>query len=95
MRGTRLTGPLGRKALSDRLALKPYRGKPTVRNFRGGAMETCPEGRSGGQPGNPGEPEVAVCYHLLDEARRRRIGDESQEPISPIIYKDSVPPLAR
>jgi hypothetical protein len=25
-----------RKALSDMLALKPYRGKPAVRNFRGG-----------------------------------------------------------
>ena len=25
-----------RKALSDMLALKPYWGKPTVRNFRGG-----------------------------------------------------------
>jgi hypothetical protein len=25
----------GRKALSDRLALKPYWGKPAVRNFRG------------------------------------------------------------
>ena len=36
MRGTRLTGTLGRQALSDRLALKPYWGKPTVRNFRGG-----------------------------------------------------------
>ena len=36
MRGTRLTGTLGRQALSDRLALKPYWGKPTARNFRGG-----------------------------------------------------------
>ena len=36
MRGTRSTGTLGRQALSDRLALKPYWGKPTVRNFRGG-----------------------------------------------------------
>ena len=36
MRGTRLTGTLGRQALSDMLALKPYWEKPTVRNFRGG-----------------------------------------------------------
>jgi hypothetical protein len=36
MRGARLTRrPLG-KAPADRLALKPYWGKPTVRNFRGG-----------------------------------------------------------
>ena len=27
----------GRKAPSDKLALKPYWGKPAVRNFRGGA----------------------------------------------------------
>ena len=35
MRGARLTANGGRKAPSDRLALKPYRGKPAVRNFRG------------------------------------------------------------
>jgi len=35
MRGTRLTVERCRKALSDMLALKPYWGKPTVRNFRG------------------------------------------------------------
>jgi hypothetical protein len=35
MRGARLTASGGRQAPSDRLALKPYRGKPAVRNFRG------------------------------------------------------------
>jgi hypothetical protein len=35
MRGTRLTVERCRKALSDMLALKPYWGKPAVRNFRG------------------------------------------------------------
>ena len=34
-RGARLTAQRCRKALSDRLALKPYWGKPAVRNFRG------------------------------------------------------------
>ena len=33
MRGTRLTGTLGRQALSDRLALKPYWGKPHRTEF--------------------------------------------------------------
>ena len=46
MRGTRSTGTLGRQALSDRLALKPYWGKPTVRNFRG-AMETSASSKPG------------------------------------------------
>ena len=36
MLGAGLTEQLFRKALSDMLALKPYRGKPAVRNFRGG-----------------------------------------------------------
>jgi hypothetical protein len=36
MPGAGLTEPPFRKALSDMLALKPYRGKPAVRNFRGG-----------------------------------------------------------
>ena len=31
-----MTGELWRQALADRLALKPYWGKPTVRNFREG-----------------------------------------------------------
>jgi hypothetical protein len=39
MLGASLTEPLDGKAPSDRLALKPYRGKPDVRNFRR-AMET-------------------------------------------------------
>src|SRR5574341_1804412 len=33
--GANLTAPRGRQVLSDKLALKPYRGKPAVRNFRG------------------------------------------------------------
>ena len=36
MPGTGLTGAMGRQALFDMLALKPYWGKPAVRNFRGG-----------------------------------------------------------
>jgi hypothetical protein len=36
MPGADLTKFLLRKALSDMLALKPNRGKPAVRNFRGG-----------------------------------------------------------
>ncbi len=34
MPGTGFAGAEGRQALSDMLALKPYWGKPTVRNFR-------------------------------------------------------------
>jgi len=36
MPGAGLTKFLFKKALSEMLALKPYRGKPAVRNFRGG-----------------------------------------------------------
>src|SRR5437899_9696525 len=36
MPGAGLRLPACRKALSDMLALKPYWGKPAVRNFRGG-----------------------------------------------------------
>jgi hypothetical protein len=36
MSGAGLTKRLIRKALSDMLAFKPYWGKPTVRDFRGG-----------------------------------------------------------
>src|SRR6266571_4485454 len=36
MPGAGLTLGLSRKALSDMLTLKPYRGKRAVRNFRGG-----------------------------------------------------------
>jgi hypothetical protein len=39
MSGVDFTSRLPWKALPDRLALKPYWGKLTVRNFRG-AMET-------------------------------------------------------
>ena len=31
-----MTNPCAGKASSDSPALKPYRGKPAVRNFRGG-----------------------------------------------------------
>jgi hypothetical protein len=36
MRGARLTASGDRQTPSDRLALEPYRGKPAVRNLRGG-----------------------------------------------------------
>jgi hypothetical protein len=36
MPGAGFTGAKPGKAPSDRPALKPYRGKPAVRNFRGG-----------------------------------------------------------
>jgi hypothetical protein len=36
MLGASFTEPPFRKAPSEMLALKPYRGKPAVRNFRGG-----------------------------------------------------------
>ena len=36
MPGAGLSGESSRKAPFDMLALKPYWGKPTVRNFRGG-----------------------------------------------------------
>ena len=36
MRGARLTRASRGQALTDRLTLKPYWGKPAVRNFRGG-----------------------------------------------------------
>src|SRR6266508_1131507 len=36
MPGAGLTMEFSRKALSDMLTLKPYWGKPAVRNFRGG-----------------------------------------------------------
>jgi hypothetical protein len=36
MLGASLTRPLLGQASADRLTLKPYWGKPTVRNFRGG-----------------------------------------------------------
>jgi hypothetical protein len=36
MPGSGLSSRMFTQALSERLALKPYWGKPTVRNFRGG-----------------------------------------------------------
>ena len=59
MRGARLTASGGRKAPSDRLALKPYWGKPTVRNFRG----------DDGNVGIIRSPVRAIV--LLDRVRRQ------------------------
>ena len=39
----------------------------------------------------PAELEITVRYHLLDEARRRRIGYENQDPISYVVYQTSLP----
>src|SRR4029453_14855004 len=50
-----------RKALSDMLALKPYWGKPAVRNFRGG----------NGNVGIIRSPVRAIA--LLDEKTRHRV----------------------
>lgn len=35
--------------------------------------------------------DITVRYHLLDEARRRRIGYENQEPISYAVFQRSIP----
>ena len=59
MPGAGLTAMRPRKAQSERLALKPYRGNPDVRNFRGGdgivaqgGTVNPPRNRKGGS-GNP------------------------------------------
>lgn len=39
----------------------------------------------------PAALEVVVRYHLLDEARRRRIGYEAREPISYVVHAQRVP----
>lgn len=39
----------------------------------------------------PATLDVTVRYHLLDEARRRRIGYENQEPISYEVFQRSIP----
>jgi hypothetical protein len=41
----------------------------------------------------PAVLEVVVRYHLLDEARRRRIGYDNQEPISYVVHEQRVPVL--
>lgn len=38
----------------------------------------------------PATLEVVIRYHLLDEARRRRIGYENREPISSVVYHTEV-----
>jgi hypothetical protein len=38
-----------------------------------------------------GELDVTVRYHLLDEARRKRIGYENKEPIAYPVYHARVP----
>ena len=35
--------------------------------------------------------DIMVCCHLLDEARRRRIDYENQEPISYVVFQQSIP----
>ena len=35
--------------------------------------------------------EVVVRYHLLDEARRARIGYENREPISYVVHEQRIP----
>ena len=62
---------LRRKAQSDMLALKPYRGKPAIRNFRGvdgnvahGGIVLPPRNRKGGS-GNP-SPTGARAIDLPD-----------------------------
>ena len=35
--------------------------------------------------------DIMVRYHLLDEARRKRIGYENQEPISYVVFHRSIP----
>lgn len=39
----------------------------------------------------PAALEVVVRYHLLDEARRRKIGYENREPISYEVYRKTLP----
>ncbi|MBN4048074.1 hypothetical protein JYU09_00670 [bacterium AH-315-O15] len=39
----------------------------------------------------PDALEIVIRYHLLDEARRRRIGYENQEPISYVVFQRSIP----
>ena len=41
----------------------------------------------------PAALDVTVRYHLLDEARRRRIGYQNIEPIAYPIYHDVIPLL--
>lgn len=41
--------------------------------------------------GSPAILDVKVRYHLLDEARRKRIGYENSEPINYIIYQNEIP----
>lgn len=38
----------------------------------------------------PAALEVVVRYHLLDEARRKRIGYENREPLSSVVYQRQV-----
>ena len=46
---------------------------------------------SGAERPAPASLEIVVRYHLLDEARRRRIGYENQEPISYEVYRKTLP----
>ncbi len=40
---------------------------------------------------SPAALEVVVRYHLLDEARRARIGYENREPISYVVHEQRIP----
>jgi hypothetical protein len=59
--GAHFTARRGRKVRPDRLALKPYRGKPAVRNFRGGD----------GNAGIMRSPVRAIALPDLSPYRRR------------------------
>lgn len=48
------------------------------------------EFRTDGSP-SPAALEVVIRYHLLDDARRRRIGYENREPISYVVHEQRVP----
>jgi hypothetical protein len=43
----------------------------------------------------PAALDVTVRYHLLDEARRRRIGYQNIEPIAYPIYHDVIPLIVK
>ena len=48
------------------------------------------EFRADGSP-PPAALDVVIRYHLLDEARRKRMGYENSEPISYVVHQQRVP----
>jgi len=72
MPGAGLTGATNGKAPPERPALKPYWGKPAVRNFRG-TMETSAsfEARSALSP----YPTVAMTHIAIQEALDGKVVD--------------------